>query len=399
MKKKTYKQSTLVKNSIDYPLDKLRAKGHTFFNLDSVLNIDQHLKQGVEENVNVFIINLEKNVGKTYWMREKMNSLVEECLNNIVKGKLQSSMFLWVFRNDEAMKGRKSEINTDPLWDFYIRSGELLTKGTLIGVDKKGRQIFKDRGIKVGEWLGFHTMHNASSNAYNGYTDLFFDEYRSKKPLPLSQASKEVNNFITLLSNFQRDKLKATVYLFGNNEPGADLIAESLGIQKNMPYYIDFVRGVFYLNSAGAFKGRISDNNIAKKFAVGNTQMDDFLTSNISMESHKGITERNKFLKAVPWAYLMMGNTFFKISIYQEKEWLVQNVQELDWIRDPDLISFAYLTEDLVHSSRLVPIDEDILRMFADLYRNDMLLFWQGGAKQQFSILWTKILKKNNLYQ
>ena len=144
MKKKTYKQSTLVKNSIDYPLDKLRKKGHTFFNLDSVLNIDQHLKQGVEENVNVFIINLEKSVGKTYWMREKMNSLVEECLNNIVKGKLQSSMFLWVFRNDEAMKGRKSEINTDPLWEFYIRAGELPTKGTLIGVDKKGRQILKD---------------------------------------------------------------------------------------------------------------------------------------------------------------------------------------------------------------------------------------------------------------
>ncbi len=395
-----YKKSEIVPNSLHYPLEKLRSRKHTFFNLFSVLKeCDSKLKKGIVDKVNVFIVNLEKNVGKTYWMRERMNQLANECIDQLSEGKNPTSMFLWVFRNEKMKEGRMSEVNTDSMYQFYIRGTTIYTKGTPVGRDKKDNIIYKDRNIVVGVWIGFNTMHNNSSNVYNGYKEMFYDEYRSKKPLPLSHAQLEVSNFIVLLSNFQRDKKNALVYLFGNNEPGADLIAESLGIQKKYPYFIDLERGVFYLNSAGVFKGSITDNNIAKRFSVGNTKMQEFMNNNISMESDKGITDKEKFAKSVPWAYLMLMGNMFRVSIYQEKQWLVQNVQEIDWIRDPGLISFAYLTEDLIHSSRLIPITEDLLIVFADLYRNDLLLFWEGGAKNLFSVLWTKILKKNNLYE
>ena len=62
-----YKKSEIVPNSLHYPLEKLRSRKHTFFNLFSVLKeCDSKLKKGIVDKVNVFIVNLEKNVGKTY---------------------------------------------------------------------------------------------------------------------------------------------------------------------------------------------------------------------------------------------------------------------------------------------------------------------------------------------
>lgn len=393
-----YKQSTHVKNSIHYPLEKLKSAGHMYFSLEAILNVDKHLKKGCDKYVNIFIINLEKQVGKTYWMRERMNELTLRCQDSINKGKPVDDKFLWVFRNEENMKQRRAEVNSDPDYLFFIRGLTIYTKGTVVGVDKKGNAIYVDRNNPIGSVLGFDTMHNASGNQYSGYKEMFWDEYRSKTALSLKKANEEVSKFIVLLSNFQRNKLDVKFYLFGNNEPGADLIAEALGVQKRVPYYIDFPKGVMYLNTSKAFSGGVADDNVAKRFASDNVEMFDFLESNISMESDKGITEKIKFEKSMFWAYLMLGDKFFKISIYQENEWLIQDVQEVEWIRDPDALSFAYLTEDLVHSPRLVPLPEHMLVFFANLYRYNLLLFWQGSCKNNFSIIWKKILKQNNLY-
>ncbi|MDK2819373.1 MAG: hypothetical protein KFW07_00905 [Mycoplasmataceae bacterium] len=394
----SFKMKDKKSDSIYYPLNLLKQKKLKFFDFDIVKNIDNSIKHAIDKYINLVIINLEKNVGKTFWMIGEMNDATNKIISDTHSLIQPTDYFLWIFRDDASLKSRRNEINNDPFYEFYIKGSSIYSKGYVTSINKKGREEFKDRGIFLGIAIGFSVMHNASSNQYNNFNKAYYDEYRSKTSLPRNVMEVEVPKFITLISNFQRSKKEIKFFLFGNNEAGPDLIAEYLGIQKDIDYYINLEMGILYMNTGGVYSGIEDDgNNAALRFSKNSSKISSFLSDNISMETIKGICPKDYFEKSIPWGYFFIEGKIFKVSIYKEKKWLVERKEEDFWNNDISIPTFGYLTKDWVHSSRIIKMNEEILEMFATLYKFNLLLFWSIGDRNSFSIVWDKIMKQNKI--
>ena len=382
-------------DSMYYPVDKLLNKKYQWFDVDKILSIDKDVKDKVLEHTHTRIFNLPKNCGKTVWMRERMNAHTRRVLEDDMMGRATQDRFVMICRSEEILKQRSYEINNSDKWDFYILGTKLLSKGIMIDRDEKtDKPIYKDRGIIVGSALLFNTMGNTSGHQYEGYVNAYYDEYRAKIKLPKGQKLIEATNYKIFLSNFQRGKKDIYVYLFGNNEPGPDMLAESFGIDKSIDYHIDLNRGVMYFNVPRAFYGKLDDvNNAAKRSANEDELM--FIEENVALESNKSLVPRALFRDAKEWGYILYNDRFVKVYTKEDK-WLIEFKSANQWKKDKDyMMTFGILTSDCVYDPMVQPASEDLIKFIMTMYRYNQLGFWEGECRTHMSEIWSIEVSKN----
>lgn len=361
-----------------YDVDNLKKQNLQWFNLDDIINYSGVNKELLIKYICIWIINLKKNCGKTYWIINQTNELCEKCINGYINNVDANHKFVLLFRTDTILKARINEINLDDNYKYYIIGNKIFSKGEKkIKITKNGneKEIWDNRNIHVGFAFGLNSMDNYTGFQFHGVKKVFYDEYRSKRTLSYNQRESEFRKFYIFLDNVQRDKNDLQVYLFGNNEDDADPIAEGFFIDKTTDYFIDLEGGVFYFN-VDFLKGATKESRLANRLAKYSPSLKQFIEQNQATDTNKAIIPMNQFPEKEPWAFILVENIYYRIR-YNNDIYYIDSIDDIEYNEYKSLApSFCFLSTDSINNKHLKQLPYDKLELFSKLYKHDKLLFW-----------------------
>ena len=225
--------------SVDWDL--VKKQKPNFFSLDILKILPEY--NLIQKLINIWIINTKKGTGKTHWIMEQTNAAVERMIIAKSKGNPIVERFVLMWRTKTHGEEMINEINESSQHKYIIKKSKIWVK-----------ESNEDKIISCGMWVGdvvfLGTAHNHASKQFVGFNRVYFDEYRSKIALSIRQKIQEPIAFGTFIDTFQRDKKmgESKFYLFGNNEKGADSLAESWEIDKKQEIFIYPWKSLLYMN-------------------------------------------------------------------------------------------------------------------------------------------------------
>ncbi len=378
-----------------YDMDILRSANNEYFTFEALMR--NQPDREVLENMDIYILNMEKNIGKTYWLITETNNSCKLCVEQEQAGLPVEDRFTLLFTNDVILKNRKDEINSDILYNYYIKGSKILSKGYK-EIDEDGKEYWIGRNVWVGNAIPVMTIGNYSSLQFNGFKKCYWDEYRMKpsiRTLSQEQYTLIFNNFLTFADNFQRSKEKIQFFLLGNNEAGSDPIGEGFEIDKQCEWKIYEDERILYINSSGCFHPAGDKNrtarNLSKRFKK---DIHAFLTSNKAVESEKNLCLKTDYDNARFWAFFRLQGIFYEIRI-NNGIYYVASINEYEWKMKQEqkpLITFAILNEDLTYDVSIEMFDEDNVEYFKDYYTSDRMKFWKPVDRDGFSVIWNNFI-------
>lgn len=380
-----------MKNNEIYNLEILKSAKNKYFSLENFYKNQPNEK--ILRNLAINIFNFPKNVGKTYELIQQTNKSTQNIINSYKNNTYDScnDRFVLLFLNETILKARINEINNDNQYKYYVRGNKIFSKGYL-SENEKGENVWLNRNILVGYALPLMTIGNFSSFQFNGFKTCWWDEYRSKIALSKDELNRCFNNFLTFIDNFQRSKENVKFYLFGNNEPGPDVIAEGFEIDKQQDTFVWIDESIGYFNVGNAYLGLPENTRLAKKFARFNKSFNDFINENKAMESIKALCSKKEYDNAHHWGFIVQELMFYEIKVYRDI-FYISSIEESEWLnRKNNSVNLGVLNIDTAHDILINPIQEDIVYMFKNLFQTNKLLFWKVKDKLNFEKMWTQFL-------
>ncbi len=386
-----------------YSVANLKKKNLQWFDLEEVISADKSIYPLLKKYISIFIINLIKNCGKTYWIISETTKLLERTLTlNEAKDNIDSR-FVLLFRTDTILKSRSAEINNDPRYPYYIVGNKIFSKGVkTTKINKNGNEveIWMNRNILIGYAFGLNVVDHFTGFQFEGVYKVFYDEYRSKRKLSRTQRDEEFKKFYTFLDNVQRDKDDIKIYLFGNNEDDVDPIAEGFWIDKDTDYFIDLEAGVFYLN-VNAFKGAEKESRLTTRLSKFSPTLSAYVSENKSSDMDKAMVPHSSWPKNEPWCYILVDGIYYEV-IFDKGIYYIQAVDDYEYkAKQSYYLTFCFLTIDSIENKNAYQLDIDKLIMFSKFYKYDRIKFWSLNDRITWSNLFnqhiTKLLVDKNI--
>ncbi|MGL4617055.1 MAG: hypothetical protein ACRCUM_02355 [Mycoplasmoidaceae bacterium] len=378
----------MKKDIISFDYEGLKKKKLKYFTFQDAIWSDKNGKL-IKDNIWMYMINIDKNTGKTTELLRMLNECckkikeVVEWNNDHPDDKKEiEDRFVIIFRSKENQDEMNSEYNN--------------VDNILFKYEGKRYRLRDYPDIVVGKSTFLGTgLEKSNGQQFKGYKYLFFDEYRSKTPLSERQRKMEFPMLGRFISTFQRDKKGIYFYLFGNNEAGADIIAESFNISKDTKYYINIEEGLAYFNFGGCFTGLRKEQKQVGLFTKYSKQLKDYIDNNVAMESKKGMISKKEFdgiEKELVFQVMFRGNYF---NFYQNnKGYYVEGAEQ-----NKDILCYGLLSIDVQENQYLKLMDEKFLQDLEDFFRNDLIKLWRIMDRDNLSDLMLKGLKILRIHQ